>query len=237
MLNISQSNPIKTTCLVSIGLLFWTLSLIPQTRLFVPVLTMILSAVNSFMLSAAFYKTGKTKFPSPFVGLTYWVGISAIPTLHTCWQVQMLAFCILTIVILLSGIKHQSEAIEESFLSTLLLCFFSPMRVIMITGILLLWGYLIIKGEMTWRMWAASLIAVAIRVLIMVAFYHYQILEWYWIENIPPLSLKDWGIFVGLFIGIVITTLLPIHKSTITNGSIYSIFLLALMITGCVLLL
>ena len=33
----------------------------------------------------------------------------------------------------------------------------------MITGILLLWGYLIIKGEMTWRMWAASLIAIAIR--------------------------------------------------------------------------
>ena len=98
--NIAQSNPMKAMLLVFIGLASWIISLTQQCDIAV-IATLCLTAINSLLIALVFYKTGKTKFPSPFVASTYWLGMSALPLLHHCWQIQLFAFGAFAIAIII----------------------------------------------------------------------------------------------------------------------------------------
>ena len=138
---------------------------------------------------------------------------------------------LLAILTLLRTDYHH-ESTEEAFLSTLICCFFAPLQSTIMTGILLIWGYLIFKGLMTWRVWFASLIAIAVRVILMAVLHFFGWLEWLWMENIPHLTAWQWLIFCGIFLLTALLLLLPLRKPSVASGTIYLTLTILLTTTG-----
>ena len=199
--------------------------------------TMALTIVNSLLLAQVFYRSRETNVPSLVVAATYWVCMSSLPMLHGCWQTQLMAFGVLLALIIVLGIDYQQEATEDIFLASLICCFLLPIRIAKIIGIIAIWGYLIFKGYMTWRVWAASLIAISIRVLLMLILYYFGWCSWCWQENIPSLTWQEWSIFSGIFVGMIIATILPIRRPSIISGIIYLLCTLGLLTSSIVMYL
>lgn len=219
--NIAQSSPMRTISCVLIGFVLWIVSMIQQDNILAISATLILTSLNSFLLANFFNRSGITKLFSPFVASTYWLVISALPIQHGCWQAQLVAFVGIVIALILSKSKYQDNVTEEAFLSTLICCFVLPTRVIMLVCIGVLWVYLIFKGWMTWRVLAASLMAIALRVIFMTALHYFGWMEWLWMENIPSLLWHEWVVFAGAFWGIFSVLLLTIRRPSTASGIIY----------------
>lgn len=224
----------RTIILVLFGLVFWVLSFISLEPLAAVVATLVGTIINSWLVAQVLFMGGLTKFPSPFAATTYWVAMSALPILHTCWQAQLLGVSILTSLLILLTIKHREEITEESFLISLIWSFLSPTRAIMVVSLVIFWIYLIAKGYMTWRVWAASLMAIALRVLLMVGLHYWGWMEWLWMENIPTLMWHEWVIFASTFVGGSSILLLGIRKPSIVSGAIYVLCLVGLLTIGLI---
>lgn len=227
----------RTIIFVLIGLTSWIVSLVQDESYIAVIATMALSLINSLLIAQLFYKGGETNIPSIFVTSTYWFAISVVPVLHTYWQAQLVILIVLSVLLTLLQIGYQQEATEEVFLATLICCFLAPLKPVLITSIFLLWGYLIAKGHMTWRVWAASLIAIALRVMIMIILHYFGWMEWLWLENIPRLSGVQWAIFGGVFLCTSLAILLPLRKASIASGVINIITTLGLLIFGILIYL
>lgn len=224
----------RTIILVLFGLVFWVLSFISLEPLAAVAATLVGTIINSWLVSQVLFTAGTTKFPSPFAATTYWVAMSALPILHTCWQVQLLGVSILTSLLILLTINQREEITEESFLISLIWSFLSPTRAIMVVSLVIFWIYLIAKGYMTWRVWAASLMAIALRVLLMVGLHYWGWMEWLWMENIPTLMWHEWVIFASTFVGVSSILLLSIRKPSIVSGAIYVLCLVGLLTIGLI---
>lgn len=196
------------------------------------VTTLTLTIINSLLIAQTFYKHGITNIPSLFVASTYWYGMSLIPILHPCWQTQLVMLVGLLSLLILSHIDYQQEATEEVFLVSLICCFALPTRIVIIIGMLALWIYLIVKRYMTWRVWAASLIAMVLRVLMMVVVHHFGWMEWYWSENIVQLDWQEWAMFGGLLMATILVIWIPIRRPSIGSGVYYAIYSLGLTAIG-----
>lgn len=224
----------RTIILVLFGLVFWVLSFFSLEPLAAVAATLVGTIINSWLVAQVLFMGGLTKFPSPFAATTYWVAMSALPILHTCWQAQLLGVSILTSLLILLTIKHREEITEESFLISLIWSFLSPARAIMVVSLVIFWIYLIAKGYMTWRVWAASLMAIALRVLLMVGLHYWGWMEWLWMENIPTLMWHEWVIFASTFVGVSSILLLSIRKPSIVSGAIYVLCLVGLLTIGLI---
>ena len=232
--NIAQASPMRTIILVLFGLVFWVLSFFSLEPLAAVAATLVGTIINSWLVAQVLFLAGMTKFPSPFAATTYWVAMSALPILHTCWQAQLLGVSILTSLLILLTINQREEITEESFLISLIWSFLSPTRAIFVTAIILFWIYLIAKGHMTWRVWAASLMAIALRVLLMAGLHYWGWMEWLWMENIPTLMWHEWVIFASAFVGVSSILLLSIRKPSIASGAIYVLCLIGLLTIGLI---
>ena len=115
----------------------------------------------------------------------------------------------------------QHEATEESFLATLIVCLTAIHPSVLLTSIMTLWVYMITKQQMTWRVWFASLIAIAVRVILMIVLHYCGWLEMVWLENIPQLSGMQWLCFLGVFSVTALMILLPLRKPSIASGITY----------------
>jgi hypothetical protein len=91
------------------------------------------------------------------------------------------------------------------------------------TGVFMIWGYLIFKGLMTWRVWFASLIAIAVRVILMLSLHYLGWLEWLWLENIPHLAAWQWLIFGGVFSLVVAWVLVVITNFVLGIDALSSV--------------
>jgi hypothetical protein len=131
---------------------------------------------------------------------------------------------------------YQHEATEEAFLSTLICCIVAIAPTIFFTGIMILWGYLIAKRQMTWRVWLASLIAIALRFFVAFGLRYMGWLEWLWIENLPHLAWQEWLIAIGIAIATFAAVLLPMRKASVSSGVFYITYMVASLIAGCMLL-
>ena len=207
----------------------WVPSFTAHEYLIAKVVTLLLTIINALLITHCFYRGRETNLPSPFVGSTYWLAMSAIPALHTCWQAQLVIIGMLLAILTLLRTDYHHEATEEAFLSTLICCFFAPLQSTILTGIFLIWGYLIFKGLMTWRVWFASLIAIAVRVILMLSLHYLGWLEWLWLENIPHLSAWQWLI---VFLVTALLLLLPLRRPSTATGIIYLTLTLLLTATG-----
>lgn len=191
--------------------------------------------MNTLLTTQYFYRAGLTSLPSPFVATSTWFGLSVLPLLHTCWQAQLLLLGVLLVGLILLKMDYQHEATEEAFLSTLICCIVAIAPTIFFTGIMILWGYLIAKRQMTWRVWLASLIAIALRFFVAFGLRYMGWLEWLWIENLPHLAWQEWLIAIGIAIATFAAVLLPMRKASVGTGLFYLIYLIALLTAGSVL--
>ena len=223
---------LRTILLIVLGVAMWVPSFFEQEYLIPKVVTLLITITNALLITQCFYRGRETNLPSPFVGSTYWLAMSAIPALHTCWQTQFVIMGMLLAILTLLRTDYHHESTEEAFLSTLICCFFAPLPVTILTGILLIWGYLIFKGLMTWRVWFASLIAIAVRVILMAVLHFFGWLEWLWMENIPHLTARQWLIFCGIFLLTALLLLLPLRKPSVASGTIYLTLTILLTATG-----
>lgn len=223
---------LRTILLIVLGVAMWVPSFFEHVYLIPKVVTLLITITNALLVTQCFYRGRETNLPSPFVGSTYWLAMSAIPALHTCWQAQLVITGVLLAVLTLLRTDYHHESTEEAFLSTLICCFFAPLPVTILTGILLIWGYLIFKGLMTWRVWFASLIAIAVRVILMAVLHFFGWLEWLWMENIPHLTAWQWLIFCGIFLLTALLLLLPLRKPSVASGTIYLTLTILLTTTG-----
>lgn len=192
--------------------------------------------MNTLLTTQYFYRAGLTSLPSPFVATSTWFGLSVLPLLHTCWQAQLLLLGVLLVGLILLKMDYQHEATEEAFLSTLICCIVAIAPTIFFTSIMILWGYLIAKRQMTWRVWMASLIAIALRIFVAGGLRYMGWLEWLWMENLPRLAWQDWLISIGIIIVTFAAILLPMRKASVGSGVFYITYMVALLIAGCVLL-
>ena len=222
----------RTICFVLIGLFAWTFSFFKQADSLAIAVSMVLTAINCWLLAKMFYHCGWTNLPSWFVAATYWIIISSLPFTHTYWQPQLMIFALLTATLILLKINYQGDAIEESFLVTLICCFLTPIRYAIPVCCIVLWIYLIIKGYMNWRVWAASLIAITIHVLLTIVIHRFNILTWFWMENIPQLSWQQWAVAIGTSIIAFLSTVLPLRRPSIGSGIFYLICLLSVIGMG-----
>jgi hypothetical protein len=158
--------------------------------------------------------------------------MSAVPILHSCWQTQLVALVGIVIALILSSAKHKDNVTEEAFLSTFVCCFVLPTRITMLVCMGILWIYLIVKGWMTWRVLAACIIAITLRVILMIVLHYFNWLEWLWLENIPHLSAWQWAIFGGIFLLTALLLLLPLRKPSTASGAIYLTLTVLLIATG-----
>lgn len=175
-----------------------------------------------------FYKNGTTNLPSGFVAATYMFAMSALPILQGCWQCQIVALGIVLALLVLLKMDFQREATEEAFLATLIWCFAATKPIMILVGILFIWGYLFLKGKMTWRVWMATLLAFGTRVILMTILHKLDWWQWIWMENIPSLAWQVWAIFSGVYLLTIVAIELPLRKPSIASGVIYVVFTLLL---------
>lgn len=194
--------------------------------------TLGLMIINSILVMLVFYKGGETNLPSGFVISTYWMAMSAIPALHTCWQVHMVLLGVLLALLVLLKMDFHHEATEEVFLATLICCTVAVVPSVLYAGVLMLWGYLIVKQQMSWRVWLSSLIAIAVRVVLMGVLHYMGWLEAIWMENIPHLAWQQWAICGGVFLLATLMILLPLRRPSVGSGIFYTITTVLILAVG-----
>ena len=228
LINITQKSPLRTGILLVLGGLMWLPSLLSDNGVLTEAtskgaiwVSMVLTLLNSILITHLFYKGKETSLPLSFVGTSYWFAMSAVPAIHSCWQAQMVIAGVLLAGLVLMKMDFQHEATEESFLATLIVCLTAIHPSVLLTSIMTLWVYMITKQQMTWRVWFASLIAIAVRVILMIVLHYCGWLEMVWLENIPQLSGMQWLWFASIFSVTALIILLPLRKPSIASGITY----------------
>ena len=231
---------LRMIVLIILGIVMWVPSFFRQEHSASVIVTLVLTILNTLLTTKYFYKSGITNLPSPFVAATMWLGLSAIPALHTCWQTQFVIMGVLLACLVLLKIDYQNEATEEVFLATLICCVVAVIPSIFFTGIMMLWSYLIAKRQMTWRVWAASLIAIAIRIVGMAVLHYMGWLQVIWMENIPHLSGLLWLLFGVVYLLSFLSIYIPLKRPSVSSGVFYLITIIILIFAnllwnGCIL--
>ena len=210
----------------------WIPSILNTQSIVLVLITLALTIANSLLMMQFFYRSRITSLPSGFVASTWWITLSAIPMLHTCWQAQLVIAGLMLALIVLQKMDFHHEPTEEVFLATLLCCIVAVVPSIFYSGIMMLWSYLIAKQQMTWRVWFASLIAITIRVIVMLVLHYMGWLEVIWMENIPHLAWQLWALYGGIFLLTATAAMLPIRRPSIGSGIFYTIHMLLCMTAG-----
>ena len=230
--NIAQSNLPRTIIMFVLGIAMWIPSLQHGNEVISIVTTMVLTLANSLLGMQFAYHSKITNLPSGFVASTWWFAMSAISALHGCWQVQLVMLGVILAGLVLLKMDFHHEATEEVFLATLICCVVAVVPAVLYSSVMMLWGYLIAKQQMTWRVWFASLIAIAVRVLLMGVLHYMGWLEVIWMENIPHLAWQLWALYGGIFLLTAIAAMLPIRRPSIGSGIFYTIHMLLCMTAG-----
>ena len=215
-----------------LGSAMWIPSLLSSPSLVSVLITLGLTLTNSLLVMQFFYRSKITSLPSGFVASTWWITLSAIPMLHTCWQAQLVIAGLMLALIVLQKMDFHHEPTEEVFLATLLCCIVAVVPSIFYSGIMMLWGYLIAKQQMTWRVWFASLIAIAIRVIVMLVLHYMGWLEVIWMENIPRLTWMEWVVFGGVWVASFLAILLPIRRPSMASGIYHMAYIILSLTIG-----
>ena len=195
-------------------------------------ITLGLTLANSLLVMQFFYRSKITSLPSGFVASTWWIAMSAIPMLHTCWQAQLVIAGLMLALIVLQKMDFHHEPTEEVFLATLLCCIVAVVPSIFYSGIMMLWGYLIAKQQMTWRVWFASLIAIAIRVIVMIVLHYCGWLQVLWMENIPRMTGMEWAVFGGVWLAGFLAILMPIRRPSMASGIYHMAYIILSLTIG-----
>lgn len=166
--------------------------------------TAMLTIINSLLLMAITWRTNITRSRSSLPIILYLSLTSSITTLHTDWRSQLVVVAVQLTLLLTLSTYHREHAVEEAFLSTLLICTSALIMPDILCLIPIVWLLFIIQRALTIRTWLASLTGGAI-VAIYATLLHYTGLirigtfsELTARQSIVEWNLRQW--FVAIFI-------------------------------------
>jgi hypothetical protein len=212
----------------------WVVSLLYTGDVGLVLLTLTLVLANALVCSYMFSKIGITNLPTAFVASSYFLVMSAIPQLHACWQGQVCVLGILVIVLLLNRAVYQRDGVEESFLSSVIVCllgFLYPWALVLLP---LMWVLLLIQRAMTLRVLLASLIGV-----LLVAIYAQIIRCLGWMDSYLSTFLELWSNWhIALAVGMWVLTLwlayFPLKKESVATGVFYCVGIVLALAWGII---
>ena len=220
--------------MVLIGLCLWIVSLWKGVSLAHMGVGIVLALINSLLAIQTVYRVGWTNLPSGFVLSSVWMVLSALSVWQLCWQVHVTAMMFFIAILVFSKMNLQQEATEQAYALTLMCLIVSPQLSVMITCILYVLGYLLVRSHFTWRVLVAIVLAVATYVLYAAIFRYLGWLEFLWLENLPHLSWQWWLLGGGVYLLIWLMLYLPITKPSTLSGTIYIIGILGAIAAGIV---
>ena len=232
--NIAHNGLMRTITLVLIGLCLWIVSLWRGVSFGHMGVGVVLVLINSLLATQTVYRVGWTNLPSGFVVSTIWVILSAFSVWHLCWQIHVVAMMFFIAILVFSKMNIQQEATEQAYILTLMCLVVSPHLSVMVTCILYVLGYLLVRSHFTWRVLVAILLAIATYVLYSAIFRYLGWLDFLWMENLPKLPWQWWLLGGGVYMLSWLMLYLPITKPSITSGILYIIGIIG-TITGGVL--
>lgn len=218
--NIAQNSLPRTIIFIVLGVAMWIPTLLSGNGVVMVVATMVLVATNAIVMSRMFCRLGVTNLPSVLVMTTYWVTMSSIPLLHACWQAQVVAMGVMVAYNVLLQTTYQTPPVEQAFVSTLIICGVSMLLPEAIWLIMLIWGFFIFRRVITWRVWVASMLAIAAFALYMAVAYY---LGWTEVPWADMWNMAHWPIWMAVGMSVVVTliNLLPLQWATMASGVIY----------------
>lgn len=218
--NIAQNSLPRTIIFIVLGVAMWIPTLLSGNGVVMVVATMVLVATNAIVMSRMFCRLGVTNLPSVFVMTTYWVTMSSIPLLHACWQAQVVAMGVMVAYNVLLQTTYQTPPVEQAFVSTLIICGVSLLLPEAIWLIVLIWGFFIFRRVITWRVWVASMLAIAAFAIYMAVAYF---LGWTEVPWADMWNMAHWPIWMAVGMSVVVTliNLLPLQWATMPSGVIY----------------
>ena len=218
--NIAQKSPLRTGILLVLGGLMWIPTLLSGNGVLAVVATLVLVATNAIVMARMFCRLGVTNLPSIFVITTYWIAMSSIPVLHACWQAQVVAMGVMLAYNVLLQTTYQTPPVEQAFVSTLIVCGISLLLPEAIWLIGLVWGFFIFRRVITWRVWIASMLAIATFALYMAVAYY---LGWSGVPWADMWNIAHWPVWMAVGMSVVVTliNLLPLQWATMASGVIY----------------
>ena len=196
---------------------------------------MALVLTNSLLATQCAYRVGWTNLPSGFVVSSVWIVLSALSVWQLCWQVHVTAMMFFIAVLVFSKMNAQKEPTEQAYVLTLMCLVVSPQLSVMVTCILYVLGYLLVKSQFTWRVLVAILLAVATYVLYSAIFRYLGWLEFLWLENLPKLPWQWWLLGGGTYLlSSWLMIYLPIMKPSTASGILYIIGIIGAIAAGII---
>ena len=230
--NIAQDSLIRTLILVLIGLCLWIVSLWKGVSFAYMGVGIVLALINSLLATQTAYRVGWTNLPSGFVVSTVWVVLSALSVWQLCWQVHVTAMMLFIAILVFSKMNVQQEPTEQAYVLILMCLVASPQLSVMITCVLYVFGYLLVRSHFTWRVLVAILLAAATYVLYAAIFRYLGWLEFLWMENTPQLPWQWWLMGGGVYLLTWLMLYLPITKPSTLSGAIYILGILGAIAAG-----
>ena len=225
----------RTIILVLVGLCLWIASLWHGVSFAHMGVGVVLVLINSLLATQCAYRVGWTNLPSGFVVSSVWMVLSALSVWQLCWQVHVTAMMFFIAVLVFSKMNAQKEPTEQAYVLTLMCLVVSPQLSVMVTCILYVLGYLLVKSHFTWRVLVAILLAVATYVLYAAIFRYLGWLEFLWMENLPHLSWQWWLLGGGTYLlSSWLMIYLPIMKPSTASGILYIIGIIGAIAAGIV---
>ena len=230
--NIAQDSLIRTLILVLIGLCLWIVSLWKGVSFAHMGVGIVLALINSLLATQTAYRVGWTNLPSGFVLSSVWMVLSALSVWQLCWQVHVTAMMLFIAILVFSKMNVQQEPTEQAYVLILMCLVASPQLSVMITCVLYVFGYLLVRSHFTWRVLVAILLAVATYVLYAAIFRYLGWLEFLWMENTPQLPWQWWLMGGGVYLLTWLMLYLPITKPSTLSGAIYILGILGTIAAG-----
>ena len=218
--------------MVLIGLCLWIVSLWRGVSLAHMGVGIVLALINSLLATQTAYRVGWTNLPSGFVVSTVWVVLSALSVWQLCWQVHVTAMMLFIAILVFSKMNVQQEPTEQAYVLILMCLVASPQLSVMITCVLYVFGFLLVRSHFTWRVLVAILLAVATYVLYAAIFRYLGWLEFLWMENTPQLPWQWWLMGGGVYLLTWLMLYLPITKPSTLSGTIYILGILGAIAAG-----
>lgn len=126
--------------------------------------------VNAFILMSFIWDIGVTKSRYTLTAALYILFLSSFPAFHTMWKVQLVVMVFQVVLLLILKIYRKPDAMQESFITTLLLCIVSLAIPDILIFIPILWIMLSVQMSFNLRVWLASITGAATVLLYIVLF-------------------------------------------------------------------
>lgn len=143
--------------------------------------------VNALVLMSIAWDTGVTKNRSALAAALYMLFTGCLVPLHTMWKTQLVVAVFQAVLFLTLKTYHKPNAVQESFLATMLLCLAGLVIPDILLFIPIVWVMLWVQRSFNLKVWMASLIGAA-TVLLYVTLFNW--LDWIHIGSISDICAR-----------------------------------------------